>query len=186
MPNPDFQPTLIGSRLLLRPVKPSDWEDLYRAGSDPAIWAGHTQKDRYKEEIFRGFFDSAIASQSALVVIDQSTGEIIGSSRYHGYDDEKSEVEIGWSFLAHSYWGGGYNAEMKRLMLEHAFGFVDTVVFWVAVENEISAKAMRKIGGVPRKDLVQRPDPDGSNDTYRIFEITRDAFATGPLMDAPN
>ena len=186
MPSPDFQPTLTGTHLTLRPVQLSDWEGLFRAASDPKIWAGHTQTDRYKEEIFRGFFDSAIASQSALVVIDRATNELIGSSRYHGYDQANSEVEIGWSFLAHKYWGRGFNAEMKRIMLEHAFQFVDTVVFWVAVENEISAKAMRKIGGVPRKELIQRPDPDGSNDVYRIFEITRAAFTSGPLSAAPS
>jgi hypothetical protein len=27
-------------------------------------------------------------------------GQIIGSSRYHGYDAERSIIEIGWSFLA--------------------------------------------------------------------------------------
>ena len=42
-------------------------------------------------------------------MIDVATQEIIGSSRYHGYDAGRSEVEIGWTFLARKYWGGRYN-----------------------------------------------------------------------------
>jgi N-acetyltransferase len=54
---------------------------------------------------------------------------VIGSSRYHGYNRCLSEVEIGWTFLAGSYWGGTYNGEVKRLMLRHAFQYVERVVF---------------------------------------------------------
>lgn len=181
MSTPNLQPTLIGPRLTLRPIRPSDWSALADAAADPDIWAGHTQTDRYKTDVFRGFFDTAIASHSAFVVVDNETGALIGSSRYHNHDAALSEIEIGWTFLTRPYWGGGYNAEMKRLLLAHAFTFVETVVFWVAVENEISAKAMAKIGGRAREGTISRPDPDGSNDMYRVFEITKDAFARGPL-----
>ena len=34
-----------------------------------------------------------------------------------------------------SHWGDATNREVKRLMLEHAFTFVDTVVFWVGEQN---------------------------------------------------
>ncbi|MGB5249420.1 MAG: GNAT family N-acetyltransferase, partial [Gammaproteobacteria bacterium] len=60
------------------------------------------------------------------------------------------EVEIGWTFLSRDYWGGSYNAEIKQLMLEHAFSFVDTVVFWVGETNFRSRRAVEKIGGVLR------------------------------------
>ena len=41
--------------------------------------------DRYKEDVFKGFFRDALASGGAFVVIDRRTGRIIGSSRYFGY-----------------------------------------------------------------------------------------------------
>ena len=66
-------------------------------------------------------------SGGALLAIDRKDGRVIGSSRFHGYDEEKSEIEIGWTFLARSHWGGMYNREMKRLMLDHAFRFVSRV-----------------------------------------------------------
>lgn len=64
------------------------------------------------------------------------------------YDEAARRVEIGWTFLARDYWGGTYNREMKRLMLEHAFRFVDRVFFNVGATNYRSQRAMEKIGGV--------------------------------------
>ena len=127
MPAFDLQPTLIGPRVTIRPIAPSDWQEMFAAASDPEIWTLHPASDRYKEPVFRKFFDGAIASGSGFAFVERESGKIIGSSRYHAYDPALSEIEIGWTFLARSHWGGSYNREVKRLMLEHAFQFVDTV-----------------------------------------------------------
>lgn len=144
----DLQPVLEGTLLRLRPLGPDDWDELYAVASDPLIWEQHPASDRWKEEVFRDFFRGALDSGGAFVAIDCRDGRIIGSSRYHGYDAEKQEVEIGWTFLARSHWGGVYNREMKRLMLEHAFRFVTSVIFIVGSTNVRSQKAVEKIGGV--------------------------------------
>ena len=121
---------------------------MFAVASDPLIWEQHPAHDRYTEEVFREFFQGALESGGAFVAIDRTTREIIGSSRYFGYDAKKREIEIGWTFLARSHWGGKYNAEMKRLMLDHAFQFVDGVVFLVGPTNLRSQRAVEKIGGV--------------------------------------
>jgi RimJ/RimL family protein N-acetyltransferase len=144
----DLQPILKGKLLTLRPLRPEDFPALYAVASDPLIWEQHPIKDRYKEEVFKGFFRDAMQSGGALIAIDAKDGQVIGSSRFHGYDPEKSEIEIGWSFLARSHWGGLYNREMKQLMLRHAFKFVKTIVFLVGPQNLRSQRAMEKIGGV--------------------------------------
>ncbi len=144
----ELQPTLRGSLLELRPLREEDWTDLFAAASDPLIWEQHPESTRHEEEVFRRFFAGALASGGALVAIDPSSGRIVGSSRFHGYDPERREVEIGWTFLARSHWGGAYNGEMKRLMLDHAFRFVDTVLFLVGPQNHRSRRAVEKIGGV--------------------------------------
>jgi RimJ/RimL family protein N-acetyltransferase len=64
------------------------------------------------------------------------------------FDADKREIEIGFTFLARSHWGGKYNGEMKRLMLDHAFQFVDSVLLLVGLKNIRSQKAVEKIGGV--------------------------------------
>src|SRR2546429_9453803 len=102
----DFQPVLTGKILELRPLREEDFDDLFAVAADPLIWEQHPAKDRYQQEQFRVFFREALESGGALVAIDTKDGRVIGSSRFHGYDGDKSEVEIGWSVLARSPLGG--------------------------------------------------------------------------------
>jgi len=144
----DPQPNLKGDLIELRPLKPEDWDDLFAVASDALIWAQHPENDRYKEDVFKMFFKDALESGGAFVVIDTKSKRIIGSTRFHGYDPKKSEVEIGWTFLAREYWGGRYNQEMKQLMLAHAFKFVENVIFFIGENNIRSQKATEKIGAI--------------------------------------
>ncbi len=151
----DLQPNLKGELIELRPLRPEDWDDLFAVASDPLIWEQHPESDRYKEDVFKIFFREALESGGAFVIIDKKSQQIIGSTRFYGYDPEKSEIEIGWTFLARKYWGGRYNAEMKQLMLAHAFQFVENVVFFVGENNIRSQKAMEKISAT-RNGIVKR------------------------------
>lgn len=144
----DLQPLLKGDLLELRPLREEDYRDLSGVAADPLIWEQHPNNDRYKEEVFKEFFREALASGGALVALDLHDGRVIGSSRFHGYDEAKGEVEIGWTFLARSHWGGSYNGEMKRLMLRHAFRFVESVVFLIGPHNLRSQRAVEKLGAV--------------------------------------
>ena len=177
----DRQPVLDGERLLLRPLTPEDWAALYAVASDPELWAGHPSHDRWQEPVFRAFFEDALAKGGALAIVDKASGRIIGSSRFQGYDPaEEGQVEIGWSFLDRACWGRGYNAEFKRLMLAHAFRFVDRVLFRVGADNAISRGAMKNIGGRLTGETfvevrVGRPVE------HVLYEITRESFANGPL-----
>jgi len=171
----DFHPTLVGPRVLVRPLEAADWDAMFAAASDPAIWTLHPASDRYKEPKFRAFFDTAIASGFAFTIIHQASGKVMGSSRYHGYDADAGEIEIGWSFLSCEYWGGSYNLEVKRLLLAHAFTFVEKVVFWVGDTNYRSQRAMEKIGGV-RREGIQTRVIGGAETRNVVFEISREAF----------
>ncbi len=145
----DLQPLLRGALLELRPLRADDWDDLYAAASDPLIWEQHPEHLRYTEPVFREFFRVALVSGSALVAIDLADGRMVGSSRYHDYDPAARTIEIGWSFLVRSHWGGRYNAEMKRLMLDHIFAFVDEVQFVIDPQNIRSQQAIQRVGGEP-------------------------------------
>jgi RimJ/RimL family protein N-acetyltransferase len=167
----DLQPILKGQLLELRPLRAEDFRDLYDVAADPLIWEQHPNKDRYKEEVFKLFFREALESGGALIAIDSKDGRVIGSSRFHAYDEEKSEIEIGWTFLARSHWGGTYNREMKQLMLRHAFGFVSSVIFLVGPQNLRSQRAVEKIGGVLVGSL-----PDGDGRDSLVYRITASTF----------
>ena len=168
----DLQPVLRGALVGLRPVRPDDWEGMFAAAADPLIWEGHPVSNRYQEPVFREFFDSALSSRSALTIRDRTTDKIIGSSRYHGYDAAINEIEIGWTFLARPYWGGTYNLEVKRLMLDHIFHFVDCVIFMVGEDNVRSRRAMEKIGGRLRLETRDRAY-GGVTHRHVVYEIRR-------------
>ena len=173
----ELQPSLKGELLELRPLRASDFDALFAVAGDPLVWEQHPARDRYKEENFRVFFREAIDSGGALIASDLKDGRVIGSSRFNAYDADKSEIEIGWTFLARSHWGGVYNGEMKRLMLQHAFKFVDRVLFVIGPQNLRSRQAVQKIGGV---QAASRFDAGGKESV--VYEITgaayRDATAT--------
>jgi RimJ/RimL family protein N-acetyltransferase len=139
----------------------------------PLIWTQHPASNRHEEAIFQVFFRDALTSGGALVALDAGTRRVTGSSRFHGHDDQTSEVEIGWTFLARSHWGGLYNGEMKALMLRHAFQFVSRVVFLVGPQNLRSQRAVEKIGGVR---VGSRPDAEG-RDSY-VYQITASDLAS--------
>lgn len=178
----DRQPVLEGERLLLRPLRPDDWEALFAVASDRELWALHPAHDRWQEPVFREFFDDALARGGALAIVDKSTGAVIGSSRLQEYDPaDGGVVEIGWSFLARAFWGRGYNAEFKRLMLEHAFESVARVIFRVGADNVISRKAMGNIGGKLTGEtfVIERA---GRPVLHVIYAISREDYAKGPLV----
>jgi RimJ/RimL family protein N-acetyltransferase len=168
----DLQPTLKGELVELRPLRPDDFAALYAVASDPLIWEQHPMWDRYKEDVFKEFFQKALESGGALITLDCKDGRVIGSSRYDNYDLEKSEIEIGWTFLARSHWGGPFNREMKHLMLRHAFRFVDRVIFQIGVQNLRSQRAVEKLGAVC---LGARPHPSGYD--HFVYQLTAEAFA---------
>jgi RimJ/RimL family protein N-acetyltransferase len=176
----DAQPLLRDELVELRPLRAEDLDELYAVASDPLIWEQHPVRERHEREAFRRFFEESLASGGALAVIDARTGRVIGSTRFHGFDQERSEVEIGWTFLARSHWGGVYNGRMKRLMLRHAFGFVDSVVLLVDPRNRRSRRAVEKIGGRP---AGRRPDAGGRESL--LYRITAEEYGESQGPPAP-
>jgi RimJ/RimL family protein N-acetyltransferase len=170
----DLQPVLTGDLLELRPLRAEDFAALFAVASDPAIWEQHPVRDRYREDVFRVFFDEQLASGGALVALDTETGDVIGMSRFHGYDAGRSEVEIGWTFLARSRWGGAYNGELKRLMLRHAFRFVQKVVFLIDPANRRSQRAVEKLGAVQIESRL-----DGAGRESIAYQIDSATFLGG-------
>jgi RimJ/RimL family protein N-acetyltransferase len=165
----DLQPTLKGNLIELRPLTGDDFDSLFAAASDPLIWEQHPESDRYQRAVFQRYFDGAIESKGAFAIIDRKSGKIIGSSRYCNLNEAAGEVEIGWTFLERQFWGGTYNRELKSLMMDHAFRFVDRVLFVVGENNWRSQKALEKIGAL----FLRKQPPTADGITNLVFAITR-------------
>lgn len=181
----DYQPTLTGDLLEMRPYEEADWEQLYAAASDPLIWEGHPTRNRHEEAVFRASIDDAVSDNNGLVARLRSDGRVVGYSRYSSRFAEPNEVEIGWTFLVRDLWGGKYNREMKRLMLAHALKTFDAVVFRVGIENYRSRGAMEKIGGV----LTDRTFDVKVGDNivvHVVYQITRQNFETSRFWKDSN
>ena len=172
----DLQPILKGKLIELRPLRPQDFDALFSAASDPKVWEQHPESDRYHRDVFQKYFDGALESKGAFAIIERKSGRIIGSSRYCNLDLRNREVEVGWTFLERQFWGGSYNRELKKLMLDHAFQFFDRVLFVVGEKNLRSQKALEKIGA---KFLKKRhlPARDGALAPNLVFVITRDSYS---------
>jgi RimJ/RimL family protein N-acetyltransferase len=163
----DLQPTLTGSEIILRPLVAHDFQELFGAASDPLIWAQHPDPARGTREGFRLFFEGALRSQACLVAIDTALKSVIGWSRYSNYLPGAS-ISIGYTFLARSHWGGAANAQMKRLMLRHAFTDVPEVLFTVAERNRRSRRAVEKLGA----ELVGAEDAPRWGQIHVIYRLT--------------
>jgi RimJ/RimL family protein N-acetyltransferase len=144
----ELQPRLENQRIRLQPLQAGDFEALYAVASDPLIWEQHPNRERYRREVFENYFKGAMESGGALLIRDSQSDVILGSSRYYDWDEGRRCIAIGYTFIARSHWGGGYNRSLKTLMLDRAFRFVDRVVFHVGANNMRSRMAMQKLGAI--------------------------------------
>ncbi len=144
--NFNFQPILENLLVIIQPLQESDFERLYIVASDPLIWEQHPSKERSDRDGFTKFFDEAIKTKSAFLIIDKESGEVVGTSRYNLHKDFPEAIEIGWTFLARKFWGGRYNKAIKYLMIQHAFRIFNTVLFFIDKNNFRSQKGVEKIG----------------------------------------
>jgi RimJ/RimL family protein N-acetyltransferase len=162
---------LEGSFVVLEPLEPRHEEGLFESARDPGIWqylpssAGGTHNPGESRPAFRSWFEAALAaseegSEVPFATLDARTGEPIGSTRYLALRPAHRGLEIGWTWLAPSYWGTGANVEAKLLMLEHAFGSLGCVrvEFKTDARNERSRAALAalpaRFEGIFRKHMI--------------------------------
>lgn len=175
MENP-FQEPLENEYIRLQALQKEDFEKLYAVASDPLIWEQHPNPDRYQKPVFENYFKGAMESKGAYLIIDQESNEIIGSSRFYDYSKEESTLKIGYTFFSRKVWGKIHNKETKKLMLDHAFTFVDRVIFHVGSQNMRSRKAMEKLGAIQLREVevAYYGEPTKINIEYYIDKLIRD------------
>jgi len=145
----EIQPNHLQNELIqLVPLQEIDFEALYQVANDELLWEQHPNKLRYQRDVFKNFFQGAIESKGAFLVLDSKTNEPIGSSRFYDYNETTNSILIGYTFIARKYWGKGYNKALKKLMIDYAFQYVDTIYFHIGANNIRSQKAIEKIGAI--------------------------------------
>ncbi len=166
----NVQATLENENVKLVPLNPNDFEELFSVASDPKIWEQHPNKDRYQRELFEKFFQGAIESKGAFKIMDKSSNEVAGSTRFYDYNPKENSIFIGYTFYATKFWGSKLNPQVKKLMLDYIFQFVDKVNFHVGKDNIRSQKAMEKLGAkkVDEVNVAYFGEPEKLNVVFEI------------------
>ena len=166
----NLQPTLANELVQIIPLKESDFEELFTVASDELLWEQHPEKDRYKKEVFEGFFKTAIASKSGFKVIDVKTGNTIGSTRYYDLNKLDKSIAIGYTFIDRKYWATPYNRALKNLMINYAFQFVESIIFHVGDTNFRSQKAVEKLGALHTETYLD----EENGRTHVTYTLTKE------------
>ncbi len=164
------QPVLETDTVILYPLRSEDFEALYQTAADPKIWEQHPNKDRWRKEVFKTFFDGAMASKGAFKIVDKNTNDIIGSTRFYDYDATNNNIFIGYTFYATAYWGKGINKNVKKIMLAYAFEEVQEVLFHIGAQNLRSQIAIERIGAkkIGEEVVAYFGEPTRQNFVYSI------------------
>jgi N-acetyltransferase len=170
----EFNIQLENDDVILIPLQEGDFEEMYLTASDPKIWAQHPNKDRWKREVFRTFFEGALESKGAFKIVSKETNQIIGSTRFYDFNEQERSVFIGYTFYATAYWGKGINARVKKMMLDYIFQFVSTVYFHIGAHNIRSQIAIQRIGAIKigEEEVAYVGEDSKLNFVYRIEKPT--------------
>lgn len=132
---------------------------LARVGLHEELWRWTTTRITTEDEM-RAYVQTALDWQAAnnalpFVTVAQSTGEVIGSTRFANVDHANRRMEIGWTWVTPAWQRCGANVEAKLLMLRHAFDTLDAVrvEFKTDSLNEKSRRALLGIGAVEEGTL---------------------------------
>lgn len=173
------QTPLENDKVRLIPLQESDFEALYALASDPKVWEQHPNKDRWKKEVFRTFFDGAMLSKGAYKIVDKATGEIAGCTRFYDYNDQDNSILIGYTFYAVNFWGTGLNPSVKKLMMTYAFQYVDVIYFHIGATNYRSQIAISRLGAmkVSEENIAYHGEMPKLN---FIYQVRKQDWETNP------
>jgi RimJ/RimL family protein N-acetyltransferase len=173
-------PVLEGKLVRVEPLSEAHEAALWEAGSDPEVWRWMPLNAASSPEQFHGWLEqmlelSAAGKQTSFVTVDRGSGAAIGHTSYLALRPEHRGLEIGWSWLAPSFWRSGANIETKLLLLAHAFDELECVrvEFKTDERNERSRKALEGIGakfeGIFRSHMIVRGDVIRDSAYYSVI-----------------
>ena len=139
-------------RLILKPTKQSDFDDLLALRSDPDVMKYTEQGVQTKEDI-QDFLDITIPYQKKYghdicSVFEKSSGIFVGQAGlFCASENKHSDIEIGFS-LHKKYWGRGYGTELVKALIQWGFEnlLVAKLVAFTDPENIASHRILQKCG----------------------------------------
>jgi ribosomal-protein-alanine N-acetyltransferase len=176
-------PVLETSRTILRKIEKNDVQDIYSYCSDPEVSKYTTWYPHMKIEDTENFIDFIIdkynkSQISPWGIQDKTTGRIIGTCDFVGWDTNHHKAEIGYA-LSRDYWGQGYMTECVKKIIEFGFEKMDLVRIEARciLANTGSARVMEKSGmefeGIYRKQVFIK----GKFEDLKMYSIINENSA---------
>ena len=176
---------LEGESLVLAPLQSMHRNALVQAAADGELWnlwytsvPSETSIDDYVEFALN---QRALHRSLPFVVLDKSTQEVIGSTRFCNVEPEHRRVEIGYTWYSKRFQRTTVNTECKYLLLQHAFERLNVmaVEFRTHWHNHASREAISRLGA--KQDGVlrnHRKDKDGAYRDTVVFSILDQEWPT--------
>ena len=144
--------TLTGNVVRLEPLTIEHHAGLCEVGLDPELWRWTTAQVRTPEDM-RKYIETALlwreqGTAIPFATIEETSGRIVGSTRFMNIDAANRRGEIGSTWIARPWQRTSVNTEAKLLMLQHAFetlGFLRVELKTDSL-NERSRNAILRIG----------------------------------------
>ena len=152
--------TLEGHGVRLEPLSASHENDLRVAASDGELWnlwfTAVPEPDKVGAYIAAALEGQQAGHMLAWVVRETTSGNVIGSTRYHDIVAAIDRVEIGYTWYARSWQRTHVNTACKLLLFQHGFETLGCAVVGLRTDNFnfASQRAIERLGA--KKDGVIR------------------------------
>lgn len=171
---------LSGYDIRLAPMTTDHTSGLAKAAADGELWDIRVTSVPRPEET-ESYVATALQGRDdehrfPFVVLNQASGEVMGSTSYHDILPAVRRVEIGYTWYAKSWQRTHVNTACKLLLLTHAFETLNcNVVGWRTDNfNFASQRAIERLGakkdGVIRGHALRR---DGTIRDTVMYSVTR-------------
>ena len=177
---------LENDRVLLRPLAMTDMDILMNFSlNEPDLWtysltpaSGIENLERY---LSKAIYDRKEGKSYPFLVIDKTTNEVAGSTRFYDYNALYKTVQLGYTWYGKKFQGTGLNKHCKYLLLNHAFESwqLERVEFRADATNKRSIAAMKSIGCIEEGVLRSNcSSPNGRRDSI-VLSILKNEWQEG-------
>ena len=175
-------PTMLTQRLVLRPVRMSDAEDMYEYSRDPEVarhvlWDAHRSIHQTREYIRFLIRQYRNAAPGTFAIALRDSGKVIGTIGFMWVQTDNRSAEVGYS-LSRAYWNQGIMSEALTAVVE--FGFTKLGLNRIEeqhdCDNPASGHVMLHAGMRHEGTLRQRLYNKGRYVDVDLYAILRSDF----------
>ncbi len=173
-------PTLETERLVLRPVRKTDWQDMWEYAHDPKVSALTTGEYHHDLDATHAYIDRVLDHYAAGQVENwglelKATHAFVGMAGFSDASAEHRVGEIGY-VLSSRHWNQGLTTEAIRAVLDQGFSALglEKIFARFLSENIASRRILEKLGFRKEAHLRSQFVKDGLARDVEIYGMLKD------------